>query len=162
MVDATYRRRLNRPSQRMRTASGFKTVSRALVLAICVSQLWARATETGGGPDSATASASAPPPKVAASHMKIITLQPASSSAASSSAPQTPDTDSEIQEVTVRAQRLTPSIPIAERRRFYIESRSSGDPNDSLLLYENGRVCADKSLPVPSSAFRLRHDAFGW
>ncbi len=134
----------------MRTASGFKTVSRALVLTVCVSQLWARSTETGSGPDGATASASTPPASVTAPHMKIVTLPPASSSAASSSAPQTADTDSEIQEVTVRAQRLMPSIPIAERRRFYIESRSSGDPNDSLLLYENGRVCTDKSLPLPN------------
>lgn len=49
----------------------------------------------------------------------------------------------------VSARRLMPSIPVAERRRFYIQSRSAGDPNDSLLLYENGRVCADKNLPVP-------------
>ncbi len=56
------------------------------------------------------------------------------------------DSDSEVQEVTVSAHR---SVPIAEKRQFYIESRPAGDPNDSLLLYENGRVCADKSLPPP-------------
>jgi tetratricopeptide (TPR) repeat protein len=129
---------------------GFTIVSSALVLAICVSQLWARSTETGSGPDRAAASASAPQLSVATPHMKIVTLQPPSRSAASSSAPQTADAESEIQEVMVRAQRLKPSIPITERRRFYIESRSSGDSNDSLLLYENGRVCADKSLSVPN------------
>jgi tetratricopeptide (TPR) repeat protein len=69
----------------------------------------------------------------------------------------------ELQEVTVTAHR---SISVREGSRFYTESRSSGDPNDSLLLYENGRVCADKRLPAPKrlascdmSIWMVRHGA---
>jgi tetratricopeptide (TPR) repeat protein len=32
---------------------------------------------------------------------------------------------------------------------MYTDSQPAGDPNDYLLLYENGRVCANKSLPAP-------------
>ena len=77
-----------------------------------------------------------------------------STSAASSSAPssapssaaQPAATEPGIEEVTVSAHRA--AISVREGSRFYIESRPSGDPNDSLLLYENGRVCADKTLPT--------------
>ena len=110
----------------MRIAAGFIILSSASALAICLAQSPQRSTAMAGRPDAATTTA-----------------------AAASSAPQTTATDSEIQEVAVSAQRMMPSVPIAEKRRFYIESRSSGDPNDSLLLYENVKLCADKSLAVP-------------
>src|SRR5580698_3077753 len=104
------------------------TLLSASVLGICAAQTPAPSSGTASSPVGVTAPATA---------------------AASSSAPAAAAAESEVEEVTVSAHRLMPSIPIAERRRFYIESRSSGDPNDSLLLYENVRICADKHLPIP-------------
>jgi tetratricopeptide (TPR) repeat protein len=59
-----------------------------------------------------------------------------------------PETTGQLQEVTVTAHRLAPSIPIEKRRRFYIESSPAG-PDESGMLYENGRLCVDGSLPPP-------------
>jgi tetratricopeptide (TPR) repeat protein len=135
----------------MKSATGFIVLSSASVLGICAAQMPPTSTGNGSSQDGTTATASAPQPRSAPPHITFSPPRPAFKgppvpSVARSSAPQTAATESEIQEVTVSGHR---SIPIQESRRFYIESRPYGDPNESGVLYENNRVCADKSLAAP-------------
>ena len=114
----------------MRTLKGFVILSSLSALRVCAAQ----------------APASAPQVIIAQPQTTFATPRAAYKKPPpnTSSAPQPAASElDELQEVTVSAHR---SISVREGSRFYNESRTAGDPNDSLLLYENGRVCADKRL----------------
>jgi tetratricopeptide (TPR) repeat protein len=140
----------------MRILTCLVIFSSGVVLSVCAAQAPAPSPpETASSPVGVAATTGGPqvlvvPPQIKfAAPRATFKGSPTSLSApssAASSAPRTSATDSELEEVTVTAHR---SVSVREGGRFYVESRPSGDPNDSLLLYENERVCADKSLPAP-------------
>jgi tetratricopeptide (TPR) repeat protein len=139
----------------MKTAARFIIVSSASVLRICLAQTPAPSSGAESGADSVTGTAGArqvlvAPPQVTFTPPRRALKRPL----ATSSAPQAAATASDTQEVTVTGHR--PNVDPDWRGgsgRMYVESSPSGDPNDYLLLYENGRVCADKSIAAPK---RLR------
>jgi tetratricopeptide (TPR) repeat protein len=140
----------------MSTVTVFIILSCATFLSIGAAQAQTPAPSPGtrSSPEGVTGTADAPqvlaaPPQITFTPPRPAFKRPPTTTSAPSSAPssaaQTAAAGSELEEVTVTAHR---SISVRDGTRFYIESRSSGDPNDSLLLYENGRVCADQSLPA--------------
>jgi tetratricopeptide (TPR) repeat protein len=130
----------------MRTVTAFIIVSSASVLGICVAQT----------PESSTGAPQVliTPPQITLTPPRRAFKRPPTTSAPSSapsSAPQAAATASDTQEVTVTEHRPTvdPDWQGGKGHMYTRVQAFRGDPNDSLLLYENGRVCADKKLPVP-------------
>jgi hypothetical protein len=134
----------------MRTVTSFVILSSASALAVCTAQVPAPAT--GSGPQVIIAQ-----PQITLSAPRASFKKPPANSPAASSAPQTalfaptsaPTTASGTPEVTVTGHRPTVDPDWQDGRpRFYVETQIS-DLVESNMAIENGRVCADESLPIP-------------
>lgn len=134
----------------MRTVTTFVILLSASALGVCTAQVSAPATTSGPQVIIAPPQITFTAPRPAFKRRPPIASAPSSAPQTAADAPTTaPITASGTPEVTVTGHRPTGDPDWQDgKARIFIETHSS-DLVESDMAIENGRVCADESLPIP-------------